>query len=104
MDDNAKLAEAIRLLTQAGAIISLPTQRHFSVGNAAQQLDCSKGWVREHLTEFPHAWRMPGGELRIPEGDLQLAQRRAQKGELRIPARDLDALAVRNRLIREVAT
>lgn len=100
MDDKPTLdlAQAIRLLTEAGAVISLPSQRHLSVGNAAQQLDCSKGWVREHLGEFPHAWRMPGGELRIPQGDVEGAQRRVQAGELRIPARDLDALAARCRL------
>lgn len=99
MDDSSKLAEAIRLLTEAGAVISLPSQRHFGVGNAALQLDCAKGWIRAHLHEFPNAWRMPGGELRLPEGDVAAVKRRAQSGELRIPARDIDALAKRCRLV-----
>jgi hypothetical protein len=92
------LAKAIRVLTAAGAQIVLPSQRHFSLGNAAQMLDCSKGWIREHLGEFPNAWRMPGGELRVPEQDVADAKRRVQAGELRIPGRDLEELAKRCRL------
>lgn len=102
--DDTKIADAVRLLTEAGAVFSLPSQRHFSLGNAARQLDCSKGWLREHLTEFPHAWRMPGGELRVPENDIATAKRRIQLGELRIPARDIDAMAERGRLQRKEAT
>ena len=30
----------------------------------------STDYVREHLAEFPNAWRMPGGELRVPEKDV----------------------------------
>ena len=105
MSAELNLTEAIRLLTQAGAVISLPSQRHLSLGNAARELDCSKGWLRDHLDAFPNAWRMPGGELRVPEGDVQEAKRRVALGELRIPQKDIDALARRSRIFKvEAAT
>jgi|SRR5579863_9640543 len=100
MNDQTELANAIRVLTAAGAVISLNTQRHFSLGNAARQLDCSKGWVREHIGEFPNAWRMPGGEIRVPETDVETVKQRIHLGELRIPAKDIEELAKRSRMQR----
>lgn len=100
--DDSKLIDAVRLLTEAGAVFSLPVQRHYSLGTAADQLDCGKTWLRQHLSEFPNAWRMPGGELRVSQADIADAKRRAQSGELRIPAKDIEALAVRGRLQRKV--
>jgi len=75
---------AVRLLTQAGAVFSLPAQKHLSVGEAAALLDFSPKWVKQHLEHFPNAWRAPGGELRIP-------------------VRDVEALAVNNRIRRAAA-
>lgn len=75
------LEDAIKTLAEAGAVFSLPSAKHLSLAEAAKRLDCSTKWVREHKQEFPNAWRMPGGELRIPETDV-------------------DALAKRNRLVR----
>jgi hypothetical protein len=85
MDETSNVEQAIRVLTAAGAVVVMD-QPHYSVGNAARKLDCSKGWIREHLHEFPNAWRMPG------TGGV---------GELRIPARDIEALAKRQRLLRQ---
>jgi hypothetical protein len=88
MDED--LANAIRVLTQAGAVICT-NQPHYSIGNAARQLDVSKGWMREHLQEFPNAWRLPGA---------------GESGEWRFPARDIEALARRRRqqpAVQEVA-
>jgi hypothetical protein len=69
------ITEAIQALTSAGAVFSVP-QKHLSLGAAAKKLDCSVKWVRTHKQEFPNAWRMPGGELRIPERDVEaLAER-----------------------------
>lgn len=102
MDDS--LRDAIRLLTAAGATISLPSQRHLSLRSAAAELDCGVTWLREHIAEFPNAWRMPGGELRVPSGDVSEAKRRVQLGELRIPVRDIEALAKRGRLRQEAVS
>lgn len=92
------LADAIKTLTEAGAKIVLPSERHLSIGNAAKMIDISKGWIRSHLQEFPNAWRMPGGELRFTENDCAAIKRRIETGELRIPVRDIEDLARRNRL------
>lgn len=68
--------EAIRVLTEAGAVFSVPAAKHLSLAAVGTKLDCSARYVREHLAEFPNAWRMPGGELRVPEGDVEeLAKR-----------------------------
>jgi hypothetical protein len=83
MDEPTELVRAIRVLTAAGAVVSVP-QRHVSLETAAKMLDCSKGWVREHLREFPHAWRMPGacGEWRIPVRDVEALARRQRVQEV----------------------
>ena len=98
LDHQQQLREAIKLLTAAGAVIALPSQRHLSLRSAAAELDCGVSWLREHMAEFPNAWRMPGGELRVPSGDVAEAKKRIQLGELRIPSRDIEALAKRCRV------
>lgn len=70
------LQDAIETLTQAGAVFSVPPGKHLSLAAAAKRLDCSVSWVRAHKHEFPNAWRMPGGELRIPEGDVDALAKR----------------------------
>jgi hypothetical protein len=75
------VADAIRTLSEAGAVFSVPADRHLSPTEAAKVLDCSVWYVRKHLDEFPGAWRMPGGDIRIP-------------------SRDVEALAKRNRIKR----
>jgi hypothetical protein len=102
MSKRMELDEAIQLLTKAGAVFALPDNNaHYSLSTAAAKLDCSVNWLREHKHEFPGLWRMPGGELRIPEQDVESAKRRRDAGELRIPKRDIDAMAKRNRLRRD---
>jgi len=78
--------EAIRVLTDAGAVFLLPQieRKSLSLSEAGERLGFSGEWVREHLNEFPNAWRAPGGG--------------ANGGELRIPVRDLDAFERRLRL------
>lgn len=77
-NDDVRLREALRVLTEAGAVFCLPAshQRHYAVGQVAEMLDCSVSWVKRHLCEFPHAWRMPGGELRIPARDVEALAKR----------------------------
>lgn len=77
-DQALDVAAAVRLLTQAGAVFSLPPAQHLSVGEAAARLDFSARWVKEHLDEFPHAWRAPGGELRIPARDIEAMAKRCR--------------------------
>jgi hypothetical protein len=61
--------EALRLIEQAARL--LEPKRHLSLSGVALRLDCSPKWVREHLAEFPGAWRMPGGEIRVPARDVE---------------------------------
>jgi predicted DNA-binding transcriptional regulator AlpA len=66
------VTDAIETLKAAGAVFVLPDQsRHFSLRSAAEKLDCSVKYLREHLAEFPNAWRLSGGELRIPASDIE---------------------------------
>jgi len=81
----AELEAAIQLLASSGVVFTLPPARHLSLPEAASRLDVGPGWVRDHLSEFPHAWRLPSN---------------GQAGELRIPAPDVDALAKRRRISR----
>ena len=75
-DQNMTVQKAIRVLTDAGAFFSVPSGKHLCLKAAAAKLDCSAQYVRTHLAEFPNAWRMPGGELRVPERDVEkLAER-----------------------------
>lgn len=74
------LEDAIATLRSKGVVFSLPPTEHLAISTVAKRLDCSKDWVRDHLKDFPHRWRMPGGEWRIPASDVEAlaASRRAQ--------------------------
>ena len=63
--------EAIRVLAGVGAVFSLPSENHLSVKSVAGKLNCSVAYVRKHLAEFPNAWRMSGGDLRVPVRDVE---------------------------------
>jgi len=66
--------EAIQTLVNAG-LATTPARRFFSVQTTAGLLDCSTRWVKDHLAVFPGAFRLPGGEWRIPAADVDgLAQ------------------------------
>jgi hypothetical protein len=78
-----ELIDAIQSLRAAGAVVMLPEpeRRALSLREAARALSVSVDWFRDHLDEFPHAYRLPGGgrnggELRIPARDLQAFERR----------------------------
>lgn len=71
--------------------------QHLTVREAAAVLSASVDWVRDHLLEFPNAWRLPAGAAATPTGARNV-------GEIRIPRPDIEALAARNRLNREVAS
>ena len=49
----------------------LAQKRQLSCGAVASRLDCSTEWVKAHLKDFPTAGRMRGGEIRIPEKDIE---------------------------------
>lgn len=75
--------QAIQVLRAAGAVVQIapPARRAYSLREAGTQLGVSADWMRDHLHEFPHAYRLPGGganggELRIPERDLEAFEKR----------------------------
>jgi len=77
------VAKAIQVLQAAGAVFSFPPSRVRSlcVAQVCERLQVSRRWITEHLQEFPHAYRLPGGgqnggELRIPERDLEAFEHR----------------------------
>lgn len=75
--DSTELKRVLETLAEHGVVVVSPhAPRAFSLASAAAQLDLSVGWVREHLKEFPGAFRLPGGGK--------------NGGEWRIPARDLE--------------
>ena len=45
-------------------------KRGLSMGSVGLLLDCSARYVREHLADFPNAFRLPGGDIRIPMRDV----------------------------------
>lgn len=64
--------EALLVLKEAGVNVCVPSEiKHYSLKSAGERLDCSAKYLREHLAEFPNAWRMTGGEIRIPAKDLE---------------------------------
>lgn len=77
------------LLARGISLVIPDAARHFSLGEAAARLDVSVQWVRSHLDEFPHAWRLPAGCA----GDRNM-------GELRIPAKDIEEFVERQRIRR----
>lgn len=84
-----ELTEFIKFATDKGFVMTPPAQKHLSLGEVAKVLDVSPRWVRMHLAEFPHAWRLPAS---------------GNAGELRIPSRDVESLASRQRLLRLAVT
>lgn len=81
-----ELQEAILTLRAAGAVVMIaPSERRaLPPVEAGQRLGVSVRWVKEHLGEFPNAYRLPGGG--------------SNGGELRIPVRDLDAFEQRRKV------
>ena len=72
------VGQAFAVLRDAGAVFSLPVASHLSVSEAAARLDFSVRWIKEHIAEFPNAWRAPGGELRIPARDIEALAKRCR--------------------------
>ena len=75
--------DAVQLFQKCAEVFE--DRRYLTMASVAARLDCSYDYVRDHLSEFPGAWRMPGGDIRIP-------------------ARDVEALAKDRRFIKEKAT
>jgi len=78
-----EVSDAIKVLTAAGAVFSLPpvSRRSLSMSEMRVRLGFSPDWVVKNLKEFPNAWRAPGGgrnggELRIPERDVEAFEQR----------------------------
>ena len=69
--------DAIQTLHRLAAVFE--QKRNLSLACTAARLSVSVGYVRAHLNSFPGAFRLPGGDIRIP-------------------ARDLDALAVNGQI------
>jgi hypothetical protein len=65
-----KITDFIPILEKCAGIFA-EQQKHLSLGAAAARLDCSPKYLREHLSDFPNAWRLPGGEIRIPVKDIE---------------------------------
>lgn len=83
-----ELQTLIQSLRDAGLVIQerpQPERRAYSLGECALALGVSVDWMRDHLHEFPNAYRLPGG---------------GNGGALRIPVRDLDAFEKRRRILR----
>lgn len=80
------LAQAIQLLTSHGAVFCEPrvVRGAYCIAQVAQELSVARGWVRDHLEEFPNRFRLPGGGQ--------------NGGEWRIPIRDVDAFQERRRV------
>jgi hypothetical protein len=74
--------DAIKALHKCAAIFG--QKKHLSLAGVAENLSVSVRYVRDHMEEFPGAFRLPGGDIRIP-------------------ARDVEALAMAGRIKREVA-
>jgi hypothetical protein len=47
--------------------------RLYSLNDVADMLNVHTGWVRTHLEEFPGRLKLPGGDYRIPIGDIESA-------------------------------
>lgn len=82
------LQSFIESLRAGGLVIQerAPAERRaFSLAECALALGVSVDWMRDHLGEFPNAYRLPGG---------------GNGGALRVPVRDLDAFEKRRRISR----
>lgn len=67
---------ALQVLARAGFSFSEPVRpfRSVSIATAAERLECSQDWVRDHLEEFRGAFRL-GSVIRIPEDDIERVAR-----------------------------
>lgn len=54
------------------------TGKHLSLRQAAERLDCTVWYLRQHLNLFPNAWRLGGTEIRIPVADIEAAQEQSK--------------------------
>ena len=88
-----EVSDAIALLREARGLFSADIEDSLSLAAAAKRLDLSPDWIRQHLVEFPNAWRLPAGEIKRSAGGRNV-------GELRIPVKDLVAFQERQRLTR----
>lgn len=77
------IADAIKVLRDAGAVFLLPagSKRSLSLEQVRERIGFSSDWVVQNLGEFPNAWRAPGGgrnggEYRIPERDIEAFEKR----------------------------
>ncbi len=62
-----ELATALRVLTQLGAVVTLPASvGSVAIRTAAARLDVSADWIRDHLEEFPNWWRLPAASCSAP--------------------------------------
>jgi hypothetical protein len=90
------LADVLTVLRRAGGRVFcvLPgADDSLPLTEAAARLGVGKDWMREHIAEFPGAWRLPAGSRKVAGGSCNV-------GQLRIPIRDLLALQERQRLRR----
>ncbi len=65
--------DAVKLFQKCAEVFEM--KRSLSIASVSARLECSTWWVREHLNEFPNAWRMPGGDIRIPARDVEALER-----------------------------
>jgi predicted DNA-binding transcriptional regulator AlpA len=67
------LASAAAVLRAAGFSVAVPqsSTRMLSIDDAAARLRMGRTYVKARLGEFPGARRLPGGDIRIPEADLE---------------------------------
>lgn len=65
--------EAITLFQKCAEIFEV--KRSLSLAAVAARIDFSTKYVREHLSDFPNAWRASGGEIRIPVRDVVALER-----------------------------
>lgn len=89
------VADAARLLREAQSVCAdFPSEKDsLPLAEAARRICVSVKWVREHLSEFPNAWRLPAGE-RQAQGEGH------NVGEIRIPVTDLTAFQERQKIRR----
>lgn len=81
---------ALKTLLDAGAQIVMPSpggeRRALALPEAGRVLGVKSDWFRDHMSEFPNAYRLPGGGQ--------------NGGAWRIPLRDLDAFERRRKVAR----
>ncbi len=71
--------EAIQVLVDEAVAVP-PGRRHLRVAQVAELLAVSDKWVRAHLDEFPRAWKMRGGDIRVPQADVDALVKRSAIG------------------------